>query len=336
MDDFRWAVVGPGRIARRFAQAVRELPDARMAVVIGRDEQRAREFADAWCEPGVTRVGTDLTELLRTRDVDAVYIATPHAFHAEEAARCLRAGMPVLCEKPLTVNLRQAKALEELSRTVDVFLMEALWTRFLPVYDTVGEWLREGRIGPVRAIQSSFGFTVPFDAQTRHWDPWQAGGALLDIGVYNLAMAQWALLQATGASPELQDFVAEAKLAPSGVDSALLATLRFNGDVHLQFRCGFDAMADNSLRIFGERGLITVPARFWEATQAVLQPDGGQALHVERPFAINGFEGEIVEAMACIRGGQRESARLPLSETLAVIGWSDAIRQHVGLRYPFE
>jgi predicted dehydrogenase len=328
--------MGPGRIARRFAQAVRALPDARIAVVIGRDEQRAREFADAWCAPGATRVGTDLTELLRTRDVDAVYIATPHAFHAEEAARCLRAGVPVLCEKPLTVNLRQARALEELSRTLDVFLMEALWTRFLPVYETVGEWLREGRIGAVRAIQSSFGFPVPFDANTRHWDPWQAGGALLDIGVYNLSMARWALAQASGVAPELEDFVAEAKLAPSDVDAAVLATLRFSGDVHLQFRCGFDALADNSLRIFGERGLVTVPARFWEATAAVLQPDGDELVQVERPFAINGFEGEIVEAMACIRGGRRESARLPLSDTLAVIGWSDAIRQHVGLRYPFE
>jgi predicted dehydrogenase len=336
MTDFRWAIVGPGRIARRFAHAVRDLPDARLAVVIGRDEGRAREFADAWCEPGITRAGTDLTELLRTRDVDAVYIATPHAFHAEEAARCLRAGMPVLCEKPLTVNLRQARALVDISEKLNVFLMEALWTRFLPAYDTVGEWLREGRIGAVRAIQSSFGFTIPFDATTRHWDPWQAGGALLDIGVYNLSTAQWALAQANGASPELEDFVAEAKLAPSGVDAAMLATLRFAGDVHLQFRCGFDAMADNSLRIFGERGLITVPARFWEATAAILKLDGEDELRVERPFAINGFEGEILEAMACIRAGKRESARMPLADTLAVVGWTDALRQHVGQRYPFE
>jgi predicted dehydrogenase len=335
-QDFRWAIVGPGRIARRFADAVHKLPDTRLAVVIGRDEQRAREFADAWCEPGITRAGTDLTELLRTRDVDAGYIATPHAFHAEEAARCLRAGMPVLCEKPLTVNLRQAQALAELSRKLDVFLMEALWTRFLPAYDTVGGWLREGRIGPVRALQSSFGFSVPFDEKTRHFDPWQAGGALLDIGVYNLSTAQWALAQATGATPELQDFVAESKLSPSGVDTATLATLRFAGDVHLQFRCGFDALADNSLRIFGERGLITVPARFWEATAAVLQVEGDAEQRVECPFAINGFEGEILEAMACIRGGKHESARMPLSDTLAVTEWSTAIRGHVGLRYPFE
>jgi len=335
VSTFRWGIVGPGRIARRFAQAVRELPDARLAVVIGRDEGRAREFADEWCEPDITRVGTDLTELLRTRDVDAVYIATPHAFHFEEAARCLRAGMPVLCEKPLTVNLRQAQELADLSLKLNVFLMEALWTRFLPAYESVGEWLREGRIGAVRAIQSSFGFSIPFEAQTRHWDPWQAGGSLLDIGVYNLSTAQWVLQQA-GQGAELQDFVAEAKLAPSGVDAAMIATLRFAGDVHLQFRCGFDAHADNRLCIFGERGLITLPARFWEATAATLSIDGEDAQRVERPFAINGFEGEILEAMACIRAGRRGSERMPLADTLTVTGWSDNLRQHVGLRYPFE
>jgi predicted dehydrogenase len=336
VSEFRWAVIGPGRIARRFAHAVRELDGARLATVIGRNQERAAGFAAEWCSDGSTRVGTDLAELLRTRDVDAVYIATPHAFHAEAAAGCLRAGLPVLCEKPMTANLAQAQTLVELSRTLGVFLMEALWTRFLPAYDTAGAWLREGRIGDVRAIQSSFGFNIPFDPGGRHYDPWQAGGALLDTGVYNLSTAQWALAQATGRAPELQDLVAEAKCAPSGVDTATIATLRFAGDVHLQFRCGYDAVADNTLRIFGERGLITLPARFWESTAAVLQLDGGHEERVERPFAINGFEGQISEAMDCIRAGRHESARMPLADTLAVTEWSDAIRRHVGLRYPFE
>jgi predicted dehydrogenase len=336
VSDFRWALIGPGSIARRFAHAVRELPDARLAVVIGRNEARARAFADEWCEPGPTRVGTDLMELLRTRDVDGVYIATPHAFHAEEAVRCLRAGLPVLCEKPLAANLAQARMLAETSRTLGVFLMEALWTRFLPAYETVGEWLSAGRIGPLRAIQSSFCFNVPFDASTRHFDPHQAGGALLDIGVYNLATAQWALTLANGAAPRLDEVVAEMKPAASGVDAAMTATLRFVGDAHLQFRCGFDAVADNALRLIGERGVITVPEHFWEGTAATLRIGDGPVERVERPFAINGFEGEILEAMACIRAGRHESARMPLDDTLAVTEWSDAIRRHVGLRYPFE
>jgi len=336
MADFRWALIGPGRIARRFAQAVRELDDARLAVVIGRDLARAQAFADEWCEPGETRVGTDLTELLRTRDVDAVYVCTPHAFHAEEAMRCLRAGLPVLCEKPLTATLAQARTLVETSRKLGVFLMEALWTRFLPAYETIGEWLVAQRIGEIRAIQSSFCFNVHFEPKSRHYDAWQAGGSLLDVGVYNLATAHWALQQATGRAPELDELVAEAKMAVSGVDAAIVATLRFVGGQHLQFRCGFDGMADNALRIFGERGVITVPERFWEGTTATLRLGEEPAQVVERPFAINGFEGEILEAQSCIRAGRHESPRMPLADTLAVAEWSEAIRRHVGLKYPFE
>ncbi|MEO8161196.1 MAG: hypothetical protein ABI588_07235, partial [Arenimonas sp.] len=186
------------------------------------------------------------------------------------------------------------------------------------------------------AMQSSFCFNVPYDPRARHYDPEQAGGALLDVGVYNLATALWALKQSTGAAPVLQDFVAEAQLAPSGVDAAVTATLRFGGDVHAQFRCGFDAVADNGLRIFGERGVITVPDRFWEGTVATLRVGDGPIERVERPFAINGFEGEILEAMSCIRAGLHESPRWPLADTLAVAEWSEAIRRHVGLRYPFD
>jgi predicted dehydrogenase len=336
VSEFRWALLGPGRIARRFAHALRELPDTRLAVVVGRDEQRAAEFARHWCEPGDARVGTDLTELLRTRDVDAVYIATPHAFHAEAAARCLRAGLPVLCEKPLAPTLAQTRELCELSRRLDVFLMEALWTRFLPVYEEVGGWLREGRIGALRGIQSSFCFSVPYDPAGRHYDPQQAGGALLDLGVYNLGTALWALRESTGALPQLDELLAEATFAPSGVDKSITATLRFVGEVSLQFRCGFDAYADNGLRLFGERGVITVPERFWEGQRATLRVDDGDFEQIERPFAINGFEGEILEAQACIRAGRHESARLPQADTLAVAEWSETIRRHVGLRYPFE
>ena len=336
MAEFRWALLGPGRIARRFAHALRELPDTRLAAVIGRDEARARAFADEWCAPGSARVGTGLADLLRTRDVDAVYIATPHAFHAEAAARCLRAGLPVLCEKPLAANLAQARMLCELSRTLGVFLMEALWTRFLPVYDGVGEWLSGGAIGRLQAVQSSFCFNVPFDPRGRHYDPEQAGGALLDLGVYNLSTAQWALQLANGAAPELDELVAEARLAPSGVDAAIIATLRFADASHLQFRCGFDAVADNGLRLFGERGVITVPERFWEGTAAVLRVGDAPAERIERPFAINGFEGEIEEAQRCIRAGLRESPRMPQADTLAVAEWSETIRRHVGLRYPFD
>lgn len=331
-DSFRWGLLGPGRIAHRFAHAVRELPGCELAAIVGRDDGRARAFAAQW-SPGAA-IHTSLEALLAARVVDGVYIATPHGVHFPAVAACLRAGMPVLCEKSLAVSAREARELVALAQGGRVFLMEAVWTRFLPLYATIGEWLSSGAIGAVRGIQSSFAFNVPFDPTTRHYDPAQGGGALYDIGIYNLSLAQWVLRQANGVAPVLDEFVAEARLAPSGVDAAVSATLLFNGGVPLQFQCGFDGMADNGMRVFGEHGLVSVPHRFWEGTAATLSVRDEAQQHIERPFAINGFEGEILEAMAAITAGRIESERMPHADTVAVAEWIEAIRAHVGLAGP--
>ena len=326
---FRWGLLGPGRIAHRFAHAVRELPGCELAAVLGRDETRARGFAAQWSPQA--RIHTSLESLLAAGAIDALYVATPHGVHFEPVATCLRAGLPVLCEKSLTVSAQQARELVALSQRHRVFLMEAVWTRFLPLYETIGEWLAAGRIGAVRGIQSSFAFNIPFDPASRAFDPAQGGGALFDLGVYNLSMAQWVLRQTSGAAPVLDELVAEARSAPTGVDAAVTATLRFNGGVSLQFQCGFDGMADNGMRVFGEHGVIAVPHRFWEGNWATLRTGADEEQRIERPFAINGFEGEILEAMAAIAAGRIESERMPHADTVAVAEWIEAILIHVGL-----
>jgi predicted dehydrogenase len=217
-----------------------------------------------------------------------------------------------------------------------VFLMEALWTRFLPVYDEVARWLQRGAIGQVRAVQSSFAFVVPWQPQDRCYDPAQAGGALLDIGIYNLALSRWVLEQSLGRCPGLRSVHAEAVLTAGGVDQRLTAQLHFEGGASAQMFCAFDSHADNGLRILGERGHIVLPAAFWQATRAELHVAGAAVACVERPFVINGFEGQITEAMRCIRGGQVESTCRPHAESLALVETMDLMRRQVGVRYPFE
>lgn len=153
--------------------------------MLSRDAHRGAAFARQWVREGtvVPTVHVELQALLADPSVHAVYIATPHDSHARLVGECIRAGKPVLCEKPLTPTLAQTHALIELSATHRVFLMEALWSRFLPVYDQVAQWLRSGAIGAVRTVQSSFCFNVPFDAQHRVFNPYLAGGAMLDIGI---------------------------------------------------------------------------------------------------------------------------------------------------------
>jgi predicted dehydrogenase len=338
-NPFGWALVGPGRIAQRFAAAADRLPGARLVVVQGRELGRARQFADTWSRPGGSHVDatTDLAAALARPDVEGVYIATPHPFHAGAIRAALEAGKAVLCEKPLVTSEAAARPLVELARQRGALLMEALWTRFLPAYAQVARWLDEGAIGAVRGLQSSFSFRVPFDPADRIYDPALAGGALLDLGVYNLSMTQWLIGRALGVRcPEPEALHVQGGLAPTGVDGRVWGMLAFPGGIVSQFTCGSDGAADNGLRVSGELGHIVVPREFWQATEAQLWRAGAEPELVQAPFAINGFEGQIVEAMRCARAGLVESPTIPHADTLAVLGWMDAIRKKLGVRYAFD
>ena len=339
--DFAWALVGPGAIAHRFADAVHQLPGTYLHTVVGRSAAKAQAFAATWSRDGAPppQATDDLATVLCNPTIDAVYIATPHAQHGDFIRQCLLAGKAVLCEKPLVPTAHQAEALTQLAHSQGVFLMEALWSRFLPVYEVVAQWLQSGAIGDVHAVQSSFCFPSHYDPHSRLFDPALAGGSLLDVGIYNLAMSRWALQHCPSANagqcPEPLRIQAHAVLAPTGVDQRVTGTLMFPRGVSLQFVCGLDTAADNSLRILGNRGSIVLAHNFWEATEATLLRHN-QLPHTEAaPFRINGFEGEIEETMRCVRAGLTESPRMPHAETLTLVRWMDAIRAQVGVHYPF-
>jgi predicted dehydrogenase len=331
---FAWGLVGPGRIAHRFADALRGVEGgARLVVVQGRDVGRAAAFAQRW---GAAQATDSLAELLANPAVQGVYIATPHAFHAGSVRACLEAGKPVLCEKPLVTDAATARALGRLAHQQGVFLMEALWTRFLPIYAQVGQWLQQGAIGRLRAMQSSFCFNTPFDPGSRAYDPAQAGGALLDIGIYNLAVTRWVLAQSFGACPALQGLAVHAVMAPTGTDQRLSAMLDFGSGLASQFVCGFDGEAENRFHILGEAGTITLERNFWGASVAWLSRYGAEPIQASAPPAVNGFEYEVAEAQRCIGAGLLESPGMPHAETIATLEWMDAIRARIGLCYPFE
>jgi predicted dehydrogenase len=325
---FNWGVIGPGGIANRFAGALPAVPGARIATVFARDAAKGQAYADQWKHGGEpARVTTTLADLLADPSVDAVYIATPHSNHGEYVRAALLAGKPVLCEKPLVTSLEEAQALIDLAREKGVFLMEAVWTRFLPAYDLAGKLLREGAIGELRAMSSTFCFTGPADLSHRCWNPALAGGSLWDIGIYNLAVTRWVLQQMNGGvCPEPLQIDVAATLAPTGVDASVCATLHFPGGITSQFRCGFDASSVNAFEAIGTKAGLRFPTDFWgsEVVELVTRKEAPQ--RHDAPHVINGFEGEIAEAQACIRTGLLESPRVPHSETLGLARWSDAIR----------
>ncbi|RZL36080.1 MAG: Gfo/Idh/MocA family oxidoreductase, partial [Rubrivivax sp.] len=265
-DIFRWGVIGPGGIANRFAGALAAVPGARLAAVFARDAAKGEAYASQWQREGEApaRVTTTLPDLLSDPTIDAVYIATPHSNHGEYIRAALSAAKAVLCEKPLVTTQAEGRALVELARTQGVFLMEALWTRFLPAYDLAGRWLRDGAIGELRAMQSSFCFAANYDPLHRQWNPALAGGSLWDIGIYNLAVTRWVLQQMNGGvCPEPVAMDVQAKMAPTGVDAAVNVTLHFPGGVTSQFRCGFDAASVNAFEAIGSKAGLRFPLDFW-------------------------------------------------------------------------
>lgn len=335
MTEIAWGLIGPGRIAHRFAEAAQGSPNTRLVAVTGGREGSASAFAAQWSREGKTvRVHANLHDLLADPDVQALYIATPHTAHGDAVRAALLAGKPVLCEKPLAPTGAEAQALMELAREQGVFLMEAVWTRFLPAWQQTVAWVAAGRIGAVQSIQSSFCFVTPFDAQARHFNPALAGGSLLDIGIYNLSMTQW-VLAAQGA-PALESFDMHGTLAPTGVDQRVNATLHFAGGITSQFVCAFDTQADNTMCIYGSQCHIVVHAGFWQTTGTTLCRHGEADQTVDAPFRINGFEYEIEEACRCIRAGKLQSDVIPHADTMATLKLIDAMRGRLGVRYPFE
>lgn len=324
-QPLRWGIIGPGRIAYAFADALKVVEGTELYGVASRDEERGRAFAQQYHVP---QVYTSYEQMAQDPLVDAVYIATPHRFHHEQTLLCLEAGKPVLCEKSLTVNARQAQELIALAQSKNLFLMEALWTRFLPIYAQVREWLDAGLIGDVKLLNASFGFRIPRDVEDRLLNPDLAGGTLLDMGIYPIAMCQWVCGDPAA-------FSVHGYLGETGVDEFAAATLQYANGVVAQFVTNFVTTTPNDFTIFGSEGHIRVHPNFWGGTKATLVTEG-QELTISRPFRATGFEYQIEEAVRCIKAGFIESQGMPHAQSLANMRLMDQMRTQLGLTYAYE
>jgi len=323
---FKWGIIGPGRIAKKFASAVWKIPSASIYAVASRSSKDPEQLKQTF---HAEKYYSSYEELAADKEVDAIYIATPHRFHYENTRLCLDAEKAVLCEKPLTVNAKQADELIRLSQLKQIFLMEALWTRFLPIYGQVRQWLDAGEIGIIRNAESTFGYIAPRNAQDRLLNLQLAGGALLDIGVYNTALTQWVFRKPP------QTITAVGQIGETGIDETVSTIMSYENGAFAQFTCSFQAQMLNQFVITGTNGIIIVHPNFWEASQASLIKNG-KTKTVKRQLEINGFEYQIKASMRAIREGAIDCPQMMQSDTLANMRTMDTIRQQIGLRYPFE
>ena len=327
MTVLRWGIVGPGRIARKFATDLAVVKSARLHAVASRTPERGQAFA---ADFGCARVYTSYEELAADPEIDAVYVATPHSFHLDAARPSLRAGQAVLCEKPLAATAEQASEMIELARESGAFLMEAMWTRFLPMMRVIRRWIDEGAIGRVRLVRASFGYAEPADRAPRQRlsDPALAGGSLLDVGIYPLAFARWIY------GEPAQTTEAVASLGASGVDEICSFVQRFPGGGLAELSSAVAVQTDRGALIAGSEGQIEVP--FFSTAQEATLVRGGERLHQRRPFESGGFEYQIRAVGRCLAAGLVESPQMSLAESLEHARVMDEIRARVGVVYPFE
>ena len=323
---FRWGILGTGAIARRFVRGLRLLPEAEVLAVGSRSEASAAKFAD---KRDIPRRHASYDDLASDPDVDVVYIATPHPFHAENATLCLEAGKAVLCEKPFSVNAAEAERVVELAREKGLFIMEGMWTRFFPLMEELRRLVSEGAIGEVRMLNVDFGFRAGLDPASRLFDQKLGGGALLDVGVYCVSFASMVLGQPS-------ESVGLPHLGETGVDEQASIVLEHEGGRLANLAIGIRTTTPQEATIMGTEGYLRIHAPWWRPKLMTISSPGAEDETVEAPVSGNGFNYEAAEVMRCLEAGKTESDVMPLDETVSIMRTMDGIRAAWGLRYPGE
>lgn len=326
MHPIRWGILGTGSIAAQFARGLAELNDARLVAVGSRTADAAAAFAQTF---GVARSHASYAALANDPDVDVIYIATPHSLHKENTLLCLEAGKAVLCEKPFAINAQEAAEMIIAARSRGLFLMEAMWTRFLPHMARLRELIAAGTIGELRMLQADFGFRASFDPQSRLFDPALGGGALLDVGIYPVSLASMLF----GAPTRIASM---ASLGETSVDeqSAMLFGYA-DGQLAILSQATRTSTPHEAL-LLGTSGRIRVHSSWWRATTMTLSVVSKPDELIEVPAPGNGYNYEAAEVGRCLRAGLTESPTMSLDETLAIMRTLDAVRAQWGLRYPGE
>lgn len=325
----RWGVLAPGWVAHGFATALLAATSQKLAAVGSRNLARAQAFA---AEFEIPAAHGSYAELLADPDVDAVYVASPHSEHAAHALAAIAAGKHVLIEKAFTQNAGQARQVIEAAGAAGVTVMEAMWLRFLPHVDVVRQLLADGVLGEVETVAADHGQKLGPETAWRLHDPAQAGGALLDLGVYPVSFAHFAL-----GKPGC--LVATGELTPTGVDRQVsVVASGFAGHPHAQALLSTTLAANTptTATISGDLARVEFGPRFYAPGRVSLVTADTTLLSPEPALVGRGMAYEIAHFAQLAADGRRESPLMPLAESLAVIQTLDDLRSQVGVRYPGE
>lgn len=312
-----WGICSTGKMAATFADALNHVQMAACYAVSSRTLSKAEAFAE---EHHFEHAYGDYAEMLADPEVDIVYVASPMSCHFRDAMQALRAGKHVLCEKSVTMCTKEWESLVKEAYRQKVFLMEAMWMKCRPAFRKALYWYNQGKIGTVKLVQADFCKYVPYREDSRLYRPELGGGALLDLGVYPLTLAE-AFLEGTATR-----MYSAAYIGPSGVDYDMTATVQYPNGIAM-IRAGFSGELDNKAIIVGTQGKIILGENFHCATEVQLFDANGTVLqNCYLPDDYNGYEYEIEEVQRCIFEGRTQSILVPQNATKEVMRQMDWCR----------
>ncbi len=326
MKTIRWGILGCGRIAKKFAADLAYVEGATLIAVASRSMENARAFAAEFPAPFVL---DSYEALVGNPEVDVIYIATPHAQHHEHTLLCLRHNKAVLCEKAFALNHGQALEMINLAKKRGIFLMEALWTKFLPHFRVLEDQIAAGRLGEIRSLLVNFGFVPAAPVPQRLFDPALGGGTMLDIGIYNVFLA----LSVLG-RPD----VVEASMTPAGtgVDAQCAVLFKYKTGILAQLFSTFSSNLATEADISGTRGRLRLGHRFYEPSATIEyfpgRPDSGEILPVTKEPG-SGYQYEARHVCECLRKGLTESPVMSFGDTLLLMETLDRVRAAAGIHY---
>jgi predicted dehydrogenase len=323
MSSIRFGIIGPGKIANRFATSFENVTGGKVYAIASRDLAKARAFADTY---KAEKSYGSYEELLNDPNVDAIYIATPHPFHYEQTLLCLNAGKPVICEKPLALNYKQASEMITTAKKNNVFLMEAMWSRFFPATKKTLELVQSGIIGEVKYVQADFGFAAPVDLNNRVYNLSLGGGAQLDVGVYPLFLA----LVLLGRPDQIK---AISQLASTGADTTTGALLSYKNGSIAHILSSIVTDSPKQADIMGTKGRIIMQSPWHKSQQITIKLHSGEVTEFPFPYPNNGFQFQAEEVINCLKTNKKESDLMPHSLSLLMAEVSDEIRKQGGIKY---
>ena len=322
----RLGMLGAGRIVERVMADMHRLDNVEITAIAARDLSRAQEAADRY---GIPHAYGSYLELAQSNEVDLVYIATPHPFHAEQSILMMNHGKHVICEKPMAINHHEVQQMIDCAKENNVFLMEAMWTRFLPCVQQAVRMVKDGVIGEVKNVFGEFSWHAQeYDPEDRVFKLELAGGGLLDLGVYPLMLC----MQFLGSNPEkVQSLCRKSK---EGIDMNMSVQMQYSSGAVAQFFCGMDACGNEYMQIFGTKGYISMPA-CWHPKEFTLCLDGQkEQLFTFEHQGDEAYHYEFDHAAECILQGMKESPVMPLEESLVAARICTDIRFEHGIIYP--